>query len=269
LLKGFHCPYGKGDISFADCLEHSKSDPKECGFVYPILAGIAGNIRGETEEITVTQLLNCMRKVVLEREHDVYVEPAQLYYAFRGQMFHQIASGIEFEESLVEQRFKREVAGITISGQPDLIVPGLRKLYDFKTARRIPKTGRTYAQHRLQLNIYRWLVLPHHPIDELELVYMDMSEVKRVRVKVMDLRKLMGWLVPRVKALKAGLEGGSLPPKVGPEGVWQCNGYCSFTERVWPRGVPTPAELGRKQARARDAIVKAVRRKRSTAPAKP
>ena len=265
--KGFRCPYGQGDIDFAGCLEHSKTDPPECAFVYPVLAGIVNNIRGEMEEITVTQLLNCLRKVVLEREHDFYVEPGQLYYAFRGQMFHQIASGIELDECVVEQRFKRDVAGITISGQPDLIVPGLRKLYDFKTARRVPKKGRTYAQHQLQVNIYRWLVLPHHPIDELELVYMDMSEVLRVPVKVMDLHKLMGWLVPRVKTLKAGLEGGSLPDKVGPEGLWQCNGYCSFTERCWPRGVPQPAELGRKQAAARDAIVKAVRRKRSAAPA--
>jgi CRISPR/Cas system-associated exonuclease Cas4 (RecB family) len=182
-------------------------------------------------------------------------------------MFHQIASGIELDECVVEQRFKRDVAGITISGQPDLIVPRLRKLYDFKTARRIPKKGKTYAQHRLQVNIYRWLVLPHHAIDELELVYMDMSEVLRVPVKVMDLHKLMGWLVPRVKTLKAAFEGGKLPDRVGPEGLWQCNGYCSFTERCWPRGVPAPAELGRKQAAARDAIMKAVRRKRSTAPA--
>lgn len=267
MLKGFHCPYGQGDISFAGCLEHSRTDPPECGFVFPVLAGIVNNLRGEMDEITVTQLLNCLRKVVLERGHEVYVEPRQLYYAFRGQMFHQIASGIEVEDCVVEHRFKREVAGIVVSGQPDLIVPGLRKLYDFKTARRIPKPGKTYAQHELQVNIYRWLVLPHYPIDQLELVYLDMSEVRRTPVAVMDVHELMGWLVPRVKALKAAVEGGRLPDRVGPDGLWQCNGYCSFTERCWPRGVPTPAELRRKQQAARDAIVKAVRRKRSTAPA--
>ena len=45
MLKGFHCPYGKGDISFADCLEHSATDPPECGFVHPILAGIVNTLQ--------------------------------------------------------------------------------------------------------------------------------------------------------------------------------------------------------------------------------
>ena len=264
MLKGFHCPFGQGDISFAECLEHAKTDPSECGFVHPILAGIANNIRGEMEEITVTQLLNCLRKVVLDRRHDHYVEPQQLYYAFRGQMFHQIASGIDLDGAVVEQRFKRELAGITISGQPDLIVPRLRKLYDFKTARRVPAKGKVYANHELQVNIYRWLVLPHHEIDRLELVYMDMSEVKRVQVNVMNQRKLMGWLIPRVRKLRASLEGLALPPRVGPDGLWQCNGYCSFTNRCWPKGVPTAAALRRGEERAKEIVLRAVRRKRAT-----
>ena len=262
MLKGFHCPYGKGDISFADCLEHSETDPPECGFVHPILAGIVNNIRGEMKEITVTQLLNCLRKVVLDRRHDHYVEPGQLWYAFRGQMFHQIAAGVELDESIVEQRFRRDVAGITLSGQPDLIVPGHKKLYDFKTAKRVPRKGRIYANHALQLNIYRWLVLPHHEIEELELVYMDMSEVKRIEVEVMDVHKLIGWLVPRVKKLKESLEGGALPKRVGPDGRWQCNGYCSFTDRCWPRGLPTAAELRKKEEAAEEAMLKTVRRRR-------
>ena len=269
MLKGFRCPYGQGDISFADCLEHARTDPPECGFVQPILAGIVNNIRGEMSEITVTQLLNCLRKIVLDQRHDHYVEPQQLYYAFRGQMFHQIAAGIPLDDCVVEERFRRDVAGITISGQPDLIVPRLRKLYDFKTTKRVPRKGQVYANHGLQVNIYRWLVQPLYPIDDLEIVYMDMSEVRRSAVPVMDIHKLMGWLIPRVKKLKDGLEEGRLPQRVGPDGLWQCNGYCSFTERCWPRGVPSPAKLRREQEAARDAIVKAVRRKRSTAPAAP
>ena len=265
MLKGFRCPYGQGDISFADCIEHARTDPPECGFVQPILAGIVNNIRGEMSEITVTQLLNCMRKIVLDQRHDHYVEPQQLYYAFRGQMFHQIAAGIPLDDAIVEERFRRDVAGITISGQPDLIVPRLRKLYDFKTTKRVPRKGQVYANHGLQVNIYRWLVQPLYQIDELEIVYMDMSEVRRSKVKVMDIHKLMGWLVPRVKKLKEGLEEGKLPERAGPDGLWQCNGYCSFTDRCWPTGVPSPAELRRREERAKDAVLKAVHRKRTTA----
>ena len=78
----------------------------------------------------------------------------------------------------------------------------------------------------------------------------------------MDARKLAGWLVPRVKKLKATLEGRGLPPRVGPGGLWQCKGYCSFTGRCWPRGVPSAAELKRREEAARDAILRAAKRKR-------
>jgi hypothetical protein len=122
-----------------------------------------------------------------------------------------------------------------------------------------------YANHGLQVNIYRWLVAPLYPIDELEIVYMDMSEVRRAKVKVMDIHKLMGWLVPRVKKLKEGLEEGRLPERAGPDGLWQCNGYCSFTERCWPTGVPSPAELRRREEKAKDAVLRAVQRKRGAA----
>jgi CRISPR/Cas system-associated exonuclease Cas4 (RecB family) len=258
-IKGFACPYGQGDVRFELCLEHSRSDPPECGFTYPILAGIVGNLRGEMKEVTVTQVLNCVRKPALERRHDVYLDPRQLYYAFRGQMFHQIAAGVEMKDCVVEQRFKRVVAGVTLSGQPDLIVPDLRKLYDFKTARRIPKDGKPYAAHGLQVNIYRWLTLPHCEIDQLEIVYLDMSNVLRVPVDVMSVHKVLSWLVPRVKKLRAALDSGPLPPRVGPDGLWQCNGYCSFTDSCWPKGVPTPKELRRKEETKRKAIIRAVR----------
>jgi hypothetical protein len=132
-----------------------------------------------------------------------------------------------------------------------------------RTTRRIPKEGQLYAQHGLQVNIYRWLVLPHYPIDHLEVVYMDMSGVRQARMEVMNPRKLLGWLVPRVRKLKAALEGGRLPARVRSDGLWQCQGYCSFSERCWPKGVPTPAELKRKEETARDAVLRAVRRKRS------
>jgi hypothetical protein len=129
-------------------------------------------------------------------------------------------------------------------------VPHLRKLYDFKTAKKVPAAGRVYANHGLQVNIYRWLVLPHHDIDELELVYMDMSEVKRVPVEVMDIPKLLGWLTPRVQKLKESLDGHGLPPRTGSEGLWQCRGYCSFTDRCWPEGVPSSTPLKRNEEKA-------------------
>ena len=42
-IKGFACPYGQGEVSFAQCLDHSRTGPPKCGLTYPILGGIVGN----------------------------------------------------------------------------------------------------------------------------------------------------------------------------------------------------------------------------------
>jgi len=240
MIKGFRCCCGES-VAFADCLERSRTHPADCPFVYPILQGMVNGIRGEVEGISVTSMLTCLRKVVLEKRNDVFVDPKQLFYAFRGQMFHAIAELAQPDGCIVEQRFARQIAGLTISGQPDLIWPSHRLLIDFKTTRRVPQKE-VYPHHALQVNIYRWLVEPLYPVDTLEIVYMDMDGAKRMPVPIMDRRKVTATLVARARILKAALDGGTLPERAGPDGLWQCS-WCSFPEQCWPKGIPTPSEL--------------------------
>ena len=209
----------------------------------------------------MSSLLNCLRKVVLEVRKDVYLDPRELYYAFRGQLFHAVIAQAQADGAICEESFERTVAGIILSGHPDVIYPEHRKLVDYKSTRRIPKDDIPYANHGIQVNLYRYLVMPQYQIDKLEIVYFDMSNVKRVNVEVMDARKLMGWLVPRLKKLKIALEGGKLPEKVDSQGVWQCDGYCPFTKICWPKGVPKPWELKRKEEAKTHAILKALGRR--------
>jgi hypothetical protein len=113
----------------------------------------------------------------------------------------------------------------------------------------------------MQVNLYRWLVAPIYPIDELEIVYLDMETVKRIAVPVMDLRRVAAFAAARTRVLKRGLDGGKLPARVHPDGLWQCNGYCYFTKLCWPNGVPTPEELEQKEHAQVRAIRRAIQRK--------
>jgi len=239
MIVGFVCPMDESNVTFEECLACAAGHHNECAFDYPILAGMHRNIR-RSVGISVSSLLNCLRKVVLEARRDVYLPLEQLYYAFRGQLFHAVIAGAQEEGAVVEQRFERTVAGIALSGHPDVVYPQLRKLVDYKSTRRVPKGDAPYANHAIQVNLYRYLVAPQYEVDELEIVYLDMNRVKRVPVEVMTTRQLMGWLVPRLKVLKAALEGGKLPKRVASEGVWQCDGYCPFTDDCWPKGCPSP-----------------------------
>ncbi len=261
MIKGFHCPEGKGKLPFEECLKCAASHKNTCQFDYPILASMHQNLR-EEEGISVSSILNCLRKAVLQVRNDVYLDPKELYYSFRGQLFHAVIAQAHEEGAIVEQRFEREIAGITLIGHPDVIYPKERKLVDYKSTRRIPKDDNPYANHGIQVNLYRYLAAPQYEIDKLEIVYFDMSEVKRIKVSIMSTPQLMGWLVPRLKKLKEALNGGKLPEKADSEGVWQCDGYCPFTKLCWPNGVPKAEELRKKEEAKTKAILKALGRRK-------
>lgn len=246
MIVGFHCPAGKGSLSFRECLRCAAAQKQPCQYDYPILSSMQVNLR-HNKGISVSSLLNCLRKVVLQAREDIYLDPGQLYFAFRGQLFHAVIARAQQQDAVVEQRFERFLAGITLTGHPDVVYPSHRKLVDYKSTRRIPKEDEPYANHGLQVNLYRYLVEPVYRIDALEIVYFDMSAVKRVKVQVMDHRALVAWLIPRIEKLKTAFQGGPLPEKADSESVWQCNGYCPFAELCWPEGVPTPAQLKRQE----------------------
>ncbi|MBI2842144.1 MAG: PD-(D/E)XK nuclease family protein [Armatimonadetes bacterium] len=260
MIRGFRCPKGKGDLLFDECLECAASHENPCQFDYPILSAMQRNIREEAG-LSVSSLLNCLRKVALEARIDIYLDPSQLYYAFRGQLFHAVIAQAQSDGAICERRFERSVAGIVLSGHPDVIYPQHGKLVDYKSTKRIPKDDKPYANHALQVNLYRYLAMPHYEVDRLEIVYFDMSEVKRVDVQVMGVRQVLGWLTPRLKNLKAALDGGKLPERVTLEGLWQCDGYCPFTGTCWPNGVPKPSELKRREEARTDAVLKAMGRR--------
>jgi hypothetical protein len=247
-IIGFDCPF-KGKVSFEFCLADAATHKQPCQFSYPILKGMVTNERREREGIHVTSLLNCLRKVALDQKHQIYVRPEQTYWAFRGQLAHSIVELAQSDGAVVEQQFVKEIDGIPIVGSPDVIYPDQGLLVDYKTTAQAPKRG-PYPQHVMQVNIYRWLVREHHPIDRLEIVYLDMKQTVRCKAPLMSFKKVEEFILPRAKLLKQGLEGGGLPPQVGEEGRWQCFGYCSYSHHPDCWGPGGPPERSRRETRA-------------------
>tara|TARA_B100000315_G_scaffold241016_1_gene261451 strand:- start:483 stop:1352 length:870 start_codon:yes stop_codon:yes gene_type:complete len=252
---GFDCPY-KGKVSFEFCLADAATQRQPCQFTYPILKGMAANEEKERTGIHVTSLLNCLRKVVLDHRHDLYVPPEQTYWAFRGQLAHSIVEMAQTESAVVERTFTREVEdpasigaeGIPIVGTPDVIYPDRGLLVDYKTTVMVPKKG-PYPHHVLQVNIYRWLVQKQHRINRLEIVYLDMKGTVRCQAPLMTFKEVEEFIAPRARLLEAGLRGGELPPQVGEEGRWQCWGYCSFSKHEDCWGPDGPPERKRRETK--------------------
>jgi hypothetical protein len=246
-IIGFDCPF-KGKVSFDFCLADAATHNQPCQFSYPVLRGMVLNERKERDGIHVTSLLNCLRKIVLDARHEIYVTPEQTYWAFRGQLAHSIVGLAQTEGAVVEQQFIKEVAGIPIVGTPDVIYPDRHLLVDYKTTAQTPRRG-PYPQHVMQVNIYRWLVREHFRVDRLEIVYLDMKGAARCRAPVMNFKEVEEFILPRARLLKQGLEGGEPPPQVGQEGRWQCWGYCPFSHHPDCWGDAGPPERNRRETR--------------------
>jgi hypothetical protein len=257
-IIGFDCPF-KGKVSFDYCLADAATHNQPCQFSYPVLRGMVLNERKDREGIHVTSLLNCLRKIVLDARHEIYVLPEHTYWAFRGQLAHSIVELAQTEGAVVEQQFINGVEGIPIVGTPDVIYPDRRLLVDYKTTAQTPRRG-PYPQHVMQVNIYRWLVREHFRVERLEIVYLDMKGAARCRAPTMSFQKVEEFILPRARLLKQGLEGGELPPQVGPEGRWQCWGYCPFSHHPDCWGPDGPPERNHRETRE-ESRKRAIRRR--------
>jgi len=152
-----------------------------CHMTAPTLRGILSNMRpddpGELAQallsnrlgtsfgspLSVTTVLSCPRKWRLKIEYDYGEKPSNLFWAFRGQIAHEIAAHYsDASQNLVEERLsflaKPDVMPaeinshvalsgdqVVISGQPDVVYLERGHLMDYKSTKAVPKTWKTYT----------------------------------------------------------------------------------------------------------------------------
>ena len=228
-IVGFKCAYTNEEISFDDCIKCALTYKNKCQFTPDILNGIVSQVTDVRDAISVTKIIGCQRLSYLVNNYDVYVSPAKLYWAFRGTLAHSIIEKYKIDpDCVVEQRFKKQIGDYTISGKPDIIIPKHGIIRDYKTTNSVPMYNRVYAHHEEQLNIYRWIVSDTYKIDRLEVVYMDMKQVKTCVVKnIWELSTCERMVTERVVSLADALKN-KIPPEPPKEFpiYWQCKDYC-------------------------------------------
>lgn len=241
MVKGFICERTGERLAFEDCLDCAMSRVNrklDCPYDEATIFGMIA-YQEVRDGISVTMISGCHRAVFLSRHYDYYVRPSQAYWAFRGQIAHKVCQEMELQrDAIKEQRFSREWEGIEISGRPDLILPSQKVLKDYKTTKTVPsylnKDGQilAYENHRVQTNLYKWLV--PYPIETLEVVYfsMDQTLICPVEIWPEEAQKkaeltVDRYLVKELIPLKMALDSGTLPPY---RRTWLCDGYCDLKE---------------------------------------
>jgi CRISPR/Cas system-associated exonuclease Cas4 (RecB family) len=241
MLKGFICEKTGDKLGFEDCLACAQSRINrklDCQFDEAVIAGMIFHQKTKTD-ISVTMISSCPRGVFISRNYDYYVYPSSLYWAFRGQIAHKIMEEARLPaDAIKETRFVRKWEGIEISGTPDLIIPSQGVLKDYKTTKTVPsylnKDGviSAYENHRVQLNLYRWLI--PHQINQLEVVYFSMEETlicpvspwpdQTTRKSEMTVDR---YLEENLVSLKMALDSETMPPYAR---NWSCESYCDVSE---------------------------------------
>jgi CRISPR/Cas system-associated exonuclease Cas4 (RecB family) len=257
--QGFHCIVDFVDVSFEDCVTCAATRGR-CQFTASLLRGMADQAgQRDDRAISVSDLVGCVRQSYLKAALPYHQRPDYQYWAYRGTIGHTMASAGAGEETISERRFERELAlpsgrRLTITGQPDEIVPARRLLVEYKTADRPPRV--LSPQHIAQLNCYRWLIAPAYPIDTLGIVYLSMREVKKAPVPIWPDGQVERFLIEGAASLLQAREGGEWPAMT--EDTWMCR-YCPVADAC-ARGPgdlsTTPAPVLR-EADAQEAVAAA------------
>jgi PD-(D/E)XK nuclease superfamily len=179
--------------------------------------------------ITITELTGCTRQAYLKATVPYFQRPDQQYWSYRGTLGHLLAERGAGPDVVAERRFERELPlpngrRVTITGKPDEIDPSRSLLIDYKTTDRAPR--QPSPLHIAQLNAYRWLVEPEHPIDRLGIVYLTMKGVQKASVPIWPEGQVERFLQERAGALAEAYAGGDWPALT--DDRWMCS-YCPVT----------------------------------------
>jgi CRISPR/Cas system-associated exonuclease Cas4 (RecB family) len=183
--------------------------------LYPVFQAMQRYANREHHRISVTRLVDCLRRSYALEYDEVYVPPQRYLRMMYGTAMHTILGAMEVPVAW------ETPDGITVYGSIDYLTE--ERLIDFKTVRSLP--GQTMKNHALQINLYHFL-LRHNTIGEqrnvprLNVVYVDMEgnwESHRVRIKDHDY--LHDFIRKRAKILHDALEKRIPPPE---ENDWLC-----------------------------------------------
>ncbi|MBC8507821.1 MAG: hypothetical protein ISR58_08445 [Anaerolineales bacterium] len=173
-FKAFICEVSGDFVAPEACLACARNGALPgCQMTSPVIQGILTNMRPDDPEalvaagygaLTVTTLLSCPRKWRLKIECDYAEKPSSLWWAFRGQLVHEMVAAVSQldQQVIVERRFSMLVEAanlpadvneivpasegmVEITGQPDQVYLDRALLVDYKTTKRVPQPWKTYT----------------------------------------------------------------------------------------------------------------------------
>lgn len=259
----------RGNIPDAECRRCAMDALHPCMLPGDLLELMRSDDEPSGTAHSPSRIQGCARQAVLQESHDWFMDIEHQYPMTRGNMVHALMEKATYPGALAVVREKRLTTCIetkfgkqTFTGKPDLVVLKrfdgdrfIAKVVDYKSKNAIGHDLVAAAiEHQIQVNLYAWLVereLTHegYPVvvDELEIVYADMSKVRRFTsegyltapgkmvkrsprqyetldlapIKLKDATWAEGFVRSRIERRVAAFE--ELPPVLPSEEAWKCH----------------------------------------------
>jgi PD-(D/E)XK nuclease superfamily len=163
-LNAIHCadPNREGEyLSIKDCLSCALSGDNGCNFTYPILKSMYDGDQSVSRGtgISVTTLKeSCLRSAVLSAKLPYAEDPRDMYARWFGTGAHAMVEPHMPPGCYGEVRFWMWWGDELVSGKPDLVDREHGLIYDYKTAKELPRYGQPWPDHAIQLQLYRYLI---------------------------------------------------------------------------------------------------------------
>lgn len=149
-------------LPLKSCLDCAATRNNGCAYTYEILKSMFGAEQDRGRNISTTAILGkCIRQTVLARKVPYAESPDDMWARYKGTMAHAILEGNMAPGCWGEVRVWARVPtldGEWISCMPDLVDPAKGILFDYKTAKELPKYGNPWPDHEAQLQVNRWII---------------------------------------------------------------------------------------------------------------
>lgn len=191
------------------------------------------------EGVSVTELVtSAMRKSLLEKLLDYYVDLKTAWYAVRGKwVHHTFELGVKLftdriEGSTAEKRLQSQRIP-DLSGQVDMYYgTGVYRLVDYKSSTRHPPNDCPRPEHEAQLNAYAALARENgYPVDDLALVSCTYGSQRVYQVQLWEDEEVWDLLERAHDFYTECLKKRAIPPRRDPDvnpNENPTSGYCNL-----------------------------------------
>ena len=172
-----------------------------------------------TSRYSVTELVGCQRKSLYKQQGipqeellaDTTLE--SMWATVRGDFLHNMTYAYKWREMDIEHYVPLDNGKIaTLAGRLDMYDWKTKTIIDLKTTKfvrwQIKQGFLPKPEHILQLQCYDTMFSEYVPVENLNIVYADMSDIVTYKVQKRDLTK---WIKTRIQEIESAKNGETIP----------------------------------------------------------